>query len=126
MRQVFLLLAGLLLAASAQANEMAQCRTSPKLTGPCFTVHGRFSIANGWLNHRIWPVGSHRVLAIVDSTGAYDENAVPLPQSLHKALSKPDTDVFGDYTVCPLTREKPGVMRHVCLVKAAHLTARKR
>ena len=114
----------LLTTGTASAANVSQCKTSPKLVGPCFVVHGRLSVANGYWNHRIWPVGTQRMLAVVDSQDRYDENTVPLPSRIRKALETPETQVFADYEVCPLTRDRPGEMRHVCLAGASRISIR--
>ncbi len=117
----------LFLAAGTAASAGDQCKMSPKLTGPCFTVHGRLSIANGTLNYRIWPVGTHRMLAVVDGSDVFDEQAgPPLPADARGMLNGFETDVFGDYEVCPLTRSIPGHMQHVCVVTASKLMAQPR
>ena len=61
------------------------------------------------------------MLAVVDAAGYYDENTVALPANVQKALNGPETDVFADYEVCPLTRSKPGHMQHVCVAEASHI-----
>ncbi|MDE2182779.1 MAG: hypothetical protein KGJ78_07135 [Alphaproteobacteria bacterium] len=125
MRSAVLLGLLLIFADAASADGLAACRTSPRLAGPCFVVHGRLSIANGYWNHRIWPVGTRRMLAVVDSQDKYDENTVPLPESIRKMLEEPGSEVFADYQVCPLTRSRPGHMQHVCMVSASHVFVRK-
>lgn len=66
------------------------------------------------------------MLAVVDADGRYDEETVPLPADIRAALAEPGTKVFADYEVCPLTPDRPGEMRHVCLAAATNLMIRKR
>jgi hypothetical protein len=37
-----------------------------------------------------------------------------------------DTEIYGDFDVCPFTKEKPGHMQMVCIESASHLTAKRR
>jgi hypothetical protein len=37
-----------------------------------------------------------------------------------------ETDLFGDFTVCPFTAEKPGEMEMVCVESGTNLEVRKR
>jgi hypothetical protein len=107
---------------AAFGADVADCPSSPKLTGACFTVHGRLSIANGFWNYRIWPVGTTRMLAVVDSADVYEEMAPPpLPKHVGRELNGSGTHIFGDYEVCPLTRSIPGHMQHVCVARASNL-----
>jgi hypothetical protein len=125
MRASFFPLLILLFAGPALADDGAACRKSPKLTGPCFIVHGRLSITNGSWNYRIWPVGTHRMLAIVDESDVFDdETGPPLPGNVRRVLNGFETETFADFEVCPLTPDRPGVMRHVCLAKATNISVR--
>src|SRR5258705_8847366 len=66
-----------------------------------FTVHGRLSRYNGNPSHRIWIVGTHRLLVISGSI-----NEVPsMPEELLGFLSS-DKEVFVDFVVEPLTPSK--------------------
>ena len=49
------------------------------------------------------------------------------PGSIYKRaapLLAEEVDVMGDFEVCPVSRERPGVMRMVCLARASNLTLR--
>jgi hypothetical protein len=66
-----------------------------------FTVHGRLSRYNGNPSHRIWIVGTHRLLGISESI-----NEVPsMPEELLVFLSS-DKEVFADFVVEALTPSK--------------------
>jgi hypothetical protein len=118
MRLACLALCFVLVATTASAREPQSVNV-----GPCFTVHGRFSIANGTVIFRIWPVGSHRMLAVVESDGTYDEFHAPVPKRFASILAAHNRDVviFGDYRLCPVTRSRPGWMQLVRMIGAKHL-----
>ena len=46
-----------------------------------------------------------------------------MPTKLEEMLTL-DTSVFGDFTVCPYTPERPGEMQMVCILEARNLVAR--
>jgi hypothetical protein len=43
-----------------------------------------------------------------------------MPDSLYKKLDA-DVALFGDFEVCPLTKEEPEVMQMICIELASHL-----
>ncbi|HEX2815692.1 MAG TPA: hypothetical protein VHN39_04840 [Phenylobacterium sp.] len=96
--------------------------------GPCRTVHGRLSLWNGAPAFRIWIVGTHRVLGVPQGDRTFAEWPAPLQTLLaaREAGGEWDTAIWGDFKVCPLTRERPGWMQQVRLVEASHLTVRPR
>ncbi len=77
---------------------------------------------NGTPSVRIWKVGTTRMLGVSEARFKIDgyEN---LPGDVRSRLSW-DTDLFGDFVVCPFTPEKPGVMRLVCVDSATRLVVR--
>jgi hypothetical protein len=77
------------------------CKTDPDIIGACFKFHGRLSMWNGTPTMRIWRVGTKRIL------GTRDE---PLPENLAKEMDW-DTEAWGDFEVCPYTKERPGEIR---------------
>jgi hypothetical protein len=100
------------------AQEQAPaCKAKPDIVAACFTVHGRLSFWNGAPSARIWPVGTHRLLGIHN-----DE----LPQALRDRIAFPDTEMWGDFQVCPFTRERPGHMQFVCVESWQNLEVRER
>ena len=83
---------------------------------PCTRVHGRLFAANGTPSLRIWPVGTKRLLGVHDDAAP---DALP-PElrgahapSMAASADQGDRVVYGDFTVCPLTRDRPGHMRMV-------------
>jgi hypothetical protein len=48
-----------------------------------------------------------------------------LPPDVAAKLSW-ETDLFGDFVVCPFTRKRPRVMQFVCVDSATNMTVRRR
>jgi hypothetical protein len=110
---------------TASLAQSDSCRSSPLLVGQCFTVHGRLSIANGSPGVRIWRVGTKRMLGVMDGQGHPLFDLTYLPPEIRKLIPA-DVDrtaIYGDYTVCPFTRERAGWMPSVCIADATHLVA---
>src|SRR6266568_3783313 len=40
------------------------CTSTAAFTGPCTTIRGRVTLANGAFPVKIWPVGTHRLLGV--------------------------------------------------------------
>jgi hypothetical protein len=98
------------------------CRQHPLLAGRCFTIRGRMSLANGNPSIRIWRVGTKRILGVSDGRFKMDGYA-NVPPSVAGRLSW-DTQLFGDFVVCPFTRDEPDVMRLICVDSASNLKVR--
>jgi hypothetical protein len=88
------------------------CKTDPDIIDVCFTVHGRLSVWNGSPGLRIWRVGTSRILGVQDDD--------PLPENLSKQMNW-GVEAWGDFEVCPFTKERPGVMQMVCVESAEHV-----
>jgi hypothetical protein len=120
---------GSAIGSSAIAAEfIPPCKNSQLIVGECFTVHGRLQEANGGIAVRIWPMGTNRLLGIFDGDGKYYGDEPILPISVGKLLASgapQSVGVYGDYEVCPLTKEEPEHMQFVCIEKASNLTAQK-
>lgn len=86
------------------------CKTNPSLTGPCFKVHARLSVYNGTPSLRLWPIGTKRLLGVVN-----DEDDNILPKDITWAELNDGKSVYGDFEVCPFEDEKAGEMRAVCI-----------
>src|SRR5438876_8131207 len=95
-----------------------RCRTNPKRVSQCFTIHARLSAYNGSPGLRLWPVGSRRLLGVLPA-----EDAIT-PDCLLGNVGF-DTNLYGDYTVCPFTLERTGHMHMVCIEKAQPLLQEK-
>ncbi len=119
------LLLGLFLAGGTAAGEPTppprQRQDHPDVKPPCFVVHGRLSLWNGTPSARIWIVGTKRVLGVSDSLTGPEA----MPEAVRGRLTW-DVDLFGDYTFCPITDEKAGVMRLGCIQSATNLRERPR
>jgi len=94
---------GLSAAGTAQAGS---CARDQALVGACFTVHGRLSHWNGAPSARIWPIGSKRMLGVHNDV---------LPPHIDARLQSFDTELYGNFEVCPYTPEVPGKMQFVCV-----------
>jgi hypothetical protein len=102
------------------------CRARADLVGKCFKVHGRLSVYNGTPSIRLWPVGSKRLLGILDPENiSVEPGPSIIPPSVRERLDW-DKEVFGDYLVCPLSRSKPGRMQTVCIESGKNLIVRTR
>jgi hypothetical protein len=102
------------IAAAGEIKPEYGCKENPAIVGECFKIHGRISLYNGTPGVRIWPVGTKRLLGVLPS-----ENEIMPPNvSKHIALG---TDIFGDFVVCPFTKQEPGHMQFVCIESASNL-----
>jgi hypothetical protein len=103
----------LLWSAAAAATE--RCVQRPDLVGHCFSVRGRAALYNGTPTVRIWRVGTTRLLG-VSARGcvASECETAAVPAAIRGILDW-DRPVFGDFVVCPFTRQRPGAMQFVCV-----------
>ena len=62
----------------------------------------------------MWSVGTKRILGVVPS----ENEIVPEITKQHVNF---DTRLYGDFEVCPFSREKPGEMQIICVESAANL-----
>ena len=117
-----------MIGAAAADESGTGCLTSPDLVGQCFVVHGRLSWhAN--MRPYLWPVGTSRLLGFPEEIHGLrrwlPESVDPdAPGSVYKRaapLLAEEVDVMGDFEVCPVSRERPHVMRMVCLARASNL-----
>lgn len=108
--------------AAAAAAPRSPCRSHSDLVGRCRTVHGRLSVWNGTPSLRIWIVGTRRILGVSEWRMAEMERDL-LPANVWAAFGDdpPNRQVFGDFDVCPFTRERPGWMQMVCVARAIRL-----
>jgi len=108
-------LVGAIVAASQRPiDPKAGCRRNPDIVDKCRTIHARLFISNGTPGMRMWPVGTKRILGVVPS-----ENEI-VPEIIKQHVNF-DTRLYGDFEVCPFSREKPGEMQIVCIESAANL-----
>jgi hypothetical protein len=100
------------------------CREHPKLSGPCFSVHGSMAYWNGNPSVRISKLGTKRVLGVSEGR-FFVPGYVNLPEPIESRLGW-DTSLVGDFLVCPFTDERPGAMRLVCVESGDHLQTQRR
>jgi hypothetical protein len=77
-------------------------------------VHGSMRAYNGNPTFRIWRIGTNRPLGV---TGVHPGEEPILPEGLACGFG----DVFADFEVCPFTKERPGVVRRVCIEAAKNV-----
>ena len=115
---------GTIFVTQAHAKEASPpCKGSPRIVEACFTVHGRVDLAQGmgWI---MWIVGTKRLLSVVGMAKFYPDGVDELPPEVTRLVLRGapgDISVFGDYEVCPLSKDVPGQMRSVCINHASHL-----
>jgi hypothetical protein len=132
---ILVILSGMTFAAQvAKARDTeGVCRLSPALVSACFVVHGRLSLYNRNPAFRIWRIGTNRMLGVLASDRSDPEGPdMLIPRAvqslLYKSLSYKDemaTGVYGNCSVCPLTKDFSGAMQMVCIAGAKDLVARK-
>src|SRR5215472_6488568 len=90
------------IAVSEQIDMRLGCKSNPKVIAMCFDLRGRLSAYNGNPTLRIWPIGTHRLVGVVDN-----EEKLSVPTNI-RPLNGFSNDIFARYLVCPFTRFKPG------------------
>jgi hypothetical protein len=122
-----ILAAGLGLALVPLAHAAVFPRSAP--LGQCKIVRGRMALYNGTLSFRIWVIGTHRMLRVVDDDGDNFNDIEKLPAPLATAMrpfkSEPagffGRKVFARYKVCAFTMSRPGVMQSVTVTDATDI-----
>src|SRR4051812_15051432 len=115
MKRIAILLALVPAACNVTAAEAPACATNPEIIGACFNVRGRLSFWNGAPSACIWPIGTKRM------QGVHDDE---LPGQIRSRMATFDTELWGDFQVCPFTRERPGHMQFVCVESWRNITVR--
>jgi hypothetical protein len=82
-------------------------------------LHGKFFVANGTPSARILRLGTKRVLGVPEFYNGY------MPEALERRLTWDDI-VYGDFVLCPFSREEPGKMQQVCTERGARLFLERR
>ena len=115
-----------ILAQSPTKPAVNSCRARSDLVGQCFIVRGRLSVYNGTPSIRLWPIGTRRLLGVLDPENISSEPGPSIiPASILGQLDW-DKFIFGDFLVCPLTRSQPGRMQTICIQSGKHLLVRRR
>jgi hypothetical protein len=120
---LLLILCGSVSAMSPPLAAEKSCREHPQLIGKCFAVHGRLSTYNGNPALRLWPIGTKRVLGVSDQRFSLP-GYLNIPEDLAKQLDG-ETNVFGDFLVCPFTRPRPREMQLMCIESAKNVVVKK-
>jgi len=107
----------------AARTQLKPCRAQPALVGKCFRVRGRMSLYNGTPTIRLWRAGTRRMLGVSSSYAR--EGYSSIPEDLEKRLGW-ETDLWGDFLVCPFTPRRPGEMQLVCVESGKNLSVRQR
>jgi hypothetical protein len=103
---------GVILAGPAETKEASW---------PCYWVQGRMTAGNGTPSTRIWPVGTHRMLGVVNP-GHPDVDAGEMPEKVLNLLTRQnDFTVWGNFYVCPVAPVRAGWMRFVVVKGARRL-----
>ena len=110
-----------LLLATSLAYAIGRPAEAKGRTWPCSWVHGRMTAGNGTPSTRIWPVGTHRMLGVVNPNQPDDEWG-KMPNRVRSFLTpEDDFSVWGDFYVCPVAPERAGWMRFVVVRDARRL-----
>jgi hypothetical protein len=86
------------------------CKSRREIVGECFKTHGRLRTYNG-IGSVIWQIGTDRELAV-------GEQELP---SVLKEAGDYGVDHFGDFEVCPLTKQREGEMQWVCVESVSNV-----
>lgn len=93
-------------------NGVKKAGNNENVVGDCFTFKGRAAFYNGNPTLRIWRIGTKRILGVEGFKDGEGYN-VGAPKNLYVALEDFRNFVYGQFTVCPLTPFKPGVMQMI-------------
>jgi hypothetical protein len=106
------------------------CKT-PQNANSCYWTHGRLGMYNGTPAYRLWKTGTNRLLGIysgpsVDRWGL-DNEAPEFPASVQRSFDAGGWNrIYADFEICPLEKEKPGVMQAACIESAKNLVVNER
>ena len=112
-----ILVAAVLVASEAAAARLS-CEARTDLKGRCFTIHGVLAQANGSPGLRIWHTGTKRILGVLGDANQDEDAAVPPILRDHLG---PNVRFYADWRLCPLSRERPGWMRFVCIANVHNI-----
>jgi hypothetical protein len=113
---------GIVTEQTARSTTETGCEARHDLVGECFRVRGRISFYNGNPSFRLWWIGTKRLLGLdPDEEPMVSENVRQRLKGVYEG-----NDLFGEFIVCPVTREHAGVMQRVCIASADGLILRPR
>ena len=101
----------------AFAVSKSSCPPDDTPAAQCFNIRGRLSYWNGAPSARIWPIGTKRIL------GVHNDD---LPSDLATRMPTFESELWGEMTVCPITKARPGEMQMVCIASWHDLAAKER
>lgn len=101
------------------AGREVACKDDPEVISRCFRLHGKLFVGNGTPSVRILRLGTKRILGVSEFYKGY------MPDALERRLTWDDV-VYGDFLVCPFSREEPGEMQQVCIEIGARLFLERR
>jgi hypothetical protein len=96
-----------------------KCKENPKVVATCYSIHGRLRQGADTVRLYLWPIGTQRMLGVTGGPILDDAVAPIEPQNL-KFKTGVDA-IYGDFLVCPFTRERKGHLQLVCIESATHL-----
>jgi hypothetical protein len=94
-----------------------ECKRSPKLVGACFVIHGRADSGDGTPSLRIWRIGTKHKYGVFPD----EDHGNVAPNPVLDNLDTLNNSVYGDFEVCPFTRERARAMTMVCVEEVKHL-----
>ena len=93
------------------------CRENPRLVENCLWVRGHLSVRAN-MRPYLHPAGTRRLLGIASPDGE-----VIMPAGLTQIFqTRVESELSGDFEVCPFTRRRSGFMQLVCIAAARHLS----
>jgi hypothetical protein len=108
---------GVVLAGAGEPSSRQGVNCPREPVAACTTRHGRYSTQNGTAQI-IWLIGTNRVVGVANDAEHF------LPSSVLKYTeisSENHSYIFGDFTICPTERDRPGYMRNVCVADIKNL-----
>ncbi len=120
---VIILLVILLISNSNVEARDDPCVSDERVVGICFDIHARLRL-NANMRLYLWPIGTNRLLAVSYMSDVPEADPV-LPSNLVDVMNS-DKEVFGDFRVCPFTKEDPGKIQIICVESAENLVLKNR
>ncbi|MCH8321481.1 MAG: hypothetical protein IIB64_00195 [Proteobacteria bacterium] len=118
MGKVILVLLLFLMITQPAMAEATTCKNHPEIVASCYETRGRISFHwAGPPTTVMWKIGTKRILGLAKKLGK-DEFIGPKVVENNSGVN---IYVFGNFTVCPFTKDKPGFMQFVCIQKAENL-----
>jgi hypothetical protein len=116
--------------AATQLDPVPQCRRNAYLVGGCYSVHGRYHVYSADGTPTIWITGTHHELGVAmlsDPRGS--KFVLWMPKEIARMGGwngphpEPDQfdDVYADFLVCPLEKERPDAMGCVCVQSVSNV-----